>query len=315
MQQKVLTTLVSLFESLVLEDSAMLNQFRGTSAEDLILALHKAGKLSHNAEAVKSKDLNAKQLIALFQKLSDSNTTNMVLLVKGPVAIAVHVTKSDDKFIKLDAKGKLKSSGLMGGYYNYTDRLKAKLQTEIGLTGLDVYVIKQPSTYVTSVRRKRAKAAPSGISVATFKSPDDFAKSLVTKFKPLWIRSMEAAKADIKGYVNLQIKNGAYNLIEPKIKRLAELDEALTDLEFDPTKQTVELISHAISAAISMAAYHYYPDKAGRLSRDWNRSTRKYTVSTNKSAVEQLFNDIAAGDMTKLGTILAFFKRNLVYTG
>jgi predicted transcriptional regulator len=313
MQTKTVNTLISLFESIVFEDSTVLPVFKGNAeAEQLILALHKANKLSHNAEVVKSKELTPKQLLSLFQRLTDSGTTHMLILLKGPKAVAVTVSKSDDKFMQLD-KGRLKSKGLMSGYWNYQERLKQTLQNVIGLSGLEVYMIKQPGTYVTSVRRKRAKLKP-GAEVNVFKSPADFANSLVKKFKPLWLRTMEAARADVKGYVNLQIKNGAYDLVEPKLRRLKELDDAITDLEFNPTAQTVELVARAITDAIAMSAYHYYPEKAGRISREYNRAAGRYTLTTGKNAVEQLFNDISTGDMTKLGTILAFFKRNLIDT-
>lgn len=314
MQTKTVNTLISLFESVVFEDSTVLPVFKGNAAaEQLILALHKAGKLSHDAEVVKSKELTSRQLLSLFQRLTDSGTTHMLILLKGPKAVAVSVTKSDDKFMQLD-KGRLKTSSLTsGGYWNYQDRLKQTLQNVIGLSGLEIYMIKQPGTYVTSVRRKRAKLKP-GAEVNMFKSPADFARSLVKKFKPLWLRTMEAARADVKGYVNLQIKNGAYDLVEPKLRRLRELDDAITDLEFDPTAQTVELVARAITDAIAMSAYHYYPEKAGRISREYSRAAGRYTLTTGKNAVEQLFNDISTGDMTKLGTILAFFKRNLIDT-
>ena len=154
MQTKTVNTLISLFESIVFEDSTVLPVFKGNAeAEQLILALHKANKLSHNAEVVKSKELSSRQLLSLFQRLSDSGTTHMLILLKGPKAVAVTVTKSDDKFMWLD-NGRLKSKGLMSGYWNYQDQLKQSLQNVIGLSGLEVYMIKQPGTYITSVRRK-----------------------------------------------------------------------------------------------------------------------------------------------------------------
>ena len=316
MQTKIVNALVSLFESVVLEDSTALPMFKDNPAATLLItALHQTGKLSHNAEIKKSKNLTERQLLNLFQQLSDSGRSNMVILTKGEKAIAISVTANDDKVMSVNDKGKITSKSLTSGWYSsYASRLKQGLTNAIGTTGLDVYVVTQPATYATSVRRKRSKLATGSTDTTTFKSPGEFAKSLVKKFKPLWLRSMEAARADVKGYVNLQIKNGAYELVEPKLRRLKELDDAITDLEFDPTAQTVELVSHAVAEAIAMTAYHYYPEKAGRLSRDYNRGIRRYTLSTGKGAIEQLFNDITGGDMSKLGTILAFFKRNLINT-
>ena len=56
-----------------------------------------------------------------------------------------------------------------------------------------------------------------------------------------------------------------------------------------------------------MAASHYYPDQTGEISRAYNG----YTVD-NRKGTTLILADISNGDQKKLGTVLAFFKRNLI---
>ena len=316
MQQKSIELFVNLLESVVLEDSTVLPVVQGNDAATrLVTALHQNGKLSHNAAITVHSQITDKQIVALLNKLTNETATYMVILSTPDRAVALTVGKTSDKFTILDAKGKLKTETL--GWYSqsYATAVKAKLKgLGINLTNVSVYVIKQPATYVAARRKAKNKLAPVAQQTSQFKSTDDFTKMLVTKFKPLWIRALEAAKADIKGYVNTQIKNNAYDLIQPKVERLAALEEALTDLELDPSMQSVQLVAHAVNNAVTMAAYHFYPEQSRTINRNWNRSINRYVASTHKDGVKQLFDDIAGGDMTKLSAVLAFFKRDLIST-
>jgi hypothetical protein len=316
MQQKSLELFVNLLESVVLEDSTVLPVVQGNdAATQLVTALHKNGKLSHNAATVAQPQMTDKQLVALLNKLTNETSTYMVILATSDKAVAMSVGRSDDKFTILAANGKLKTERL--GWYSqsYATAVKAKLKgLGINPTNVSAYVIKQPATYVTARRKTKNKLTPVAQRTLQFKSTDDFTKMLVTKFKPLWIRALEAAKADIKGYVSTQIKNNAYDLIQPKVERLAELEDALTDLELDPSMQSVRLIAHSVNNAIVMAAYHFYPEQSRTINRNWNRSLNRYVPTTHKDGVTQLFDDIASGDMTKLSAVLAFFKRDLIST-
>lgn len=316
MQQKSLELFVNLLESVVLEDSTVLPLVQDNdAATQLVTALHQNGKLSHNAAITAQPQMTDKQLVALLNKLTNDSSTYMMILSNPNKAVALTIGRSSDKFTMLDAKGKLKSETL--GWYSqsYATATKAKLKSlGIDLANVKVYVIKQPATYVAARRKEKNKFSPVAARSESFKSVDDFAKILVTKFKPLWVRAMEAAKADIKGYVNTQIKNNAYELVQPKVERLAKLDDALTDLELDPSMQSVQLVAQSVNNAIAMAAYHFYPEQARTINRNWNRSISRYVLTTNKDGVKLLFDDIIGGDMSKLSAVLAFFKRDLIST-
>jgi len=133
--------------------------------------------------------------------------------------------------------------------------------------------------------------------------------TLVTKFKPLWVKSMNASLADIKGMVGTMIKNDAYDKAKKKIDALQRLEKAIGDFENGNT-DVPGFLSSAVGSAIMMAAAHYYPDTTGDITRS-RYNTGQYDTQ-HQEGPKQLLADIAAGDTAKLGTILGFFKRNLI---
>ena len=86
--------------------------------------------------------------------------------------------------------------------------------------------------------------------------------TLVTKFKPLWVKSMNASLADIKGMVGTMIKNDAYDKAKMKIDALQRLEKAIGDFENGNT-EVPSFLSSAVGLAIMMAAAHYYPETTG----------------------------------------------------
>ena len=140
---------------------------------------------------------------------------------------------------------------------------------------------------------------PSEVSVET----------LVTKFRPLWVKGMNTAIADIKGHVANQIKNDAFEKAKRKLERLDSLQNAVDALEAGAT-DTPNFISSAVNTAVLMAAHHYYPDTTGELRN--SGYGRGSLTSQHSEGPRQLLKDISQGDTSKLGTILAFFKRTLI---
>jgi hypothetical protein len=126
------------------------------------------------------------------------------------------------------------------------------------------------------------------------------------KFRPLWIRGVEAAIADVKGMVGIMIKNDAFSKAESKIALLKRLEGTLENIASG--EDSPNLIQQSVQAAIVMSAGHYYPEKTGEITK------QRYSgySSENQEGVSKLLNDIAQGDTAKLGTILAFFKRSLI---
>ena len=156
---------------------------------------------------------------------------------------------------------------------------------------------------VKNVKQKRAalnvKQGPKPVSNDT----------LVQKFKPLWLRAMTAAQADIKGMVVNMIKNDAYEKAKQKISVLENLEDAADRIETGDT-DTPGFLNTAIKNAIIMSASHYYPDQTGEISKE--RYGGRGLMSASSEGQRMLLSDISKGDQKKLGTVLAFFKRSLI---
>jgi len=132
--------------------------------------------------------------------------------------------------------------------------------------------------------------------------------TLVMKFRPLWIRAMTAAIADIKGHIANMIKNDAFDKAKKKLGYLDSLYASLEELQAGAT-DTSEYVDRAVNMAVMMAASHHFPEQTGNIERSrWGGG-----VSTQFSEGPQLLlKAISDGDTAKLGTVLGFFKKALI---
>ena len=134
-------------------------------------------------------------------------------------------------------------------------------------------------------------------------------EKLLMKFKPLWAKAIQAAVADIKGMVGNMIKNDAFEKAEKKINQVKKLQAMMDAQETGAdTSNLTSSLQSAIQYAVGMAAVHYYPEKTGAFIRDYGGRQNP----ENQEGMRMVLNDIAQGDTSKLGTVLAFFKRTLI---
>jgi len=155
----------------------------------------------------------------------------------------------------------------------------------------------------TLSRKKEKRAELSKKPQSTAVTQD----TIVKRFRPLWLRAMTAAEADIKGMIATMIKNSAYVKAQKKMGQAERLMAAIEKLETGSLEDTPNFVKEAVSVAIMMAASHYYPDKTGEIRKQYNSYTAQF-----QEGPRQLLKDISQGDTAKLGTILTFFKRSLV---
>ena len=151
-------------------------------------------------------------------------------------------------------------------------------------------------------KRKRAELSsePGAGAVTT--------DTLIARFRPLWLRAMTTAEADIKGMIATMIKNSAYDKARRKMDQASNLLSAIERLETGTLKDAPTFIKETVSLAIAMAAAHHYPEETGEIRRrDYSSYTPQFSEGPNK-----LLSDIANGDTAKLGTVLGFFKRSLI---
>jgi len=132
-------------------------------------------------------------------------------------------------------------------------------------------------------------------------------ETLITRFRPLWLRTMTTAEADIKGMIATMIKNSAYEKAKRKMDQAMSLQSAIERLETGTLSDAPDFIKMTVHLAVYMAAAHHYPQETGEIRKDY----RSYTPQFDEGPMK-LLKDISNGDTNKLGTILAFFKRSLV---
>jgi hypothetical protein len=174
------------------------------------------------------------------------------------------------------------------------------LKGQIG--GLRKFYVGKNSTAVSD-KQKQRQSSRDGASTTEINQA-----TLLRKFKPLWVRAMTTAIADIKGHIANQIKNDAFEKAAKKLERVSSLKRQVEELETGTETGGQGDINRAVSTAIVMAASYHYPEQTGNIERSYGSSY----VATRSEGTDQLLKDIAAGDTAKLGTILSFFKRALI---
>lgn len=140
--------------------------------------------------------------------------------------------------------------------------------------------------------------------------------TLLKRFRPLWLRAVEAAQADVKGMAVTMVQNNSYRKANEKLLRLSELQEIADAIESgeidqEPRRYTnnahKESLKKYVSSAIYLAASHFYPEETGNITRNYGGLTVE-----NYQGSLQLLKDIGNGDQKKLATVLGFFKRLLI---
>jgi hypothetical protein len=265
---------------------AVIQQHKGGA--EVIKKLHQDQKLGH--------DITYQPVAKIsWSELKDSYRGAWVIIQgdKGTGAIKASGGNTGDYFAVASSGGETRSmNDGRGG--NVLDFLKG----EIG--GLRKFFVGKNTTAVVDKQKKRAAD-----KVGADRTINQ--DVLVRKFKPLWVKAITAAIADIKGHVSNQIKNDAFEKAKRKLEQIEQLQSGLEAIEAG-NSEIPQFIGTAVNTAILMAASHHYPEQTGNISRSYSRN---YS-SENSEGPAQLLKDISEGDTAKLGTILSFFKRSLI---
>lgn len=284
--------IAGLFETFIAEDSTAISMIGSLpGGTEVAQKLHKEMGLSHDQE------FKSVSKIA-WSELKDMYKGGWVLIKGTSGAGAIRARNSSYESLAFDPDTKeikvLRDS--RGG--NNIDFLKGNIGKLVG------FYVGKDSGKADDLRRKRQ-------SNKEVEGPQAVNRdSLVKKFKPLWLRSMQAAQADIKGMIATMIKNDAFDKAKRKLAILQDLQRAADNMEVGALDQTPDWLQKAVSNAIVMAASYHYPDLTGEIER--SRYAGIASASENPEGPKKLLSDISNGDTTKLGTILGFFKRNLI---
>lgn len=257
-------------------------------ASQVIKKLHTSQSLSHNQD------------FSQVKKISWSDLKNRWpqgwVLITGPKGSGAIRAKNNNYYAMASTGGEpVGFENSKGG--NVLDFLAQHLG---GKWENFSYWIGTENKYAQGKQQSRKQAAPAPAEMNR--------EQLMKKFRPLWAKSIELAVGDCKGMIQTMIKNDAFEKAQRKLEQLKSLDRAADQMANGD--ETPEAIKMAISAAIAMAAAHYYPEQTGAIEKPRYGS---YGYSTERQeGPAQLIKDLTAGDQKKLGTVLGFFKRSLI---
>jgi hypothetical protein len=286
--------IAQLFESFVQEDSTAMGVIGNLpGGRALVKKMHSSMNLAHDQQYTQVDKIS-------WSQLKDAYKGAWVLIKGAKGAGAIRASSGSYESVAVNGQtGEVESFRNDRGGSNI-DFLKGhigKLQA--------FYVGKETGSAATKKRDRAANKAGVGEPQSVTKD------TLVKKFKPLWVRAMTAAEADVKGMITTMIKNGAYDKAERKLSILKSLQRATDAIESGELESAPEWLQGAVQSAIAMAASHHYPQDTGELSK--SRWTRDNSLTpANSAGMNQVLRDIAGGDTAKLGTVLGFFKRNLI---
>lgn len=278
-------------------------------ATEVLKAIHGSRQLPHDVRYEKVNKISWSDIKGRKYRGSDINW----VLVRGDKGMgAIRAAKSSYDAVVLDSDGEIvKKHSEKGG--DVLDFLKSYIgrMTEFYVGRVD------PEHRETIKTRQARKPIP----IERYSGDENFVKLLMKKFRPLWIRSIEAAISDMKGWAQTMIKNHNFEKAKSKMEKLQMLEEILEKIrdgedpmnpkkpQYGYARDTFEVMKRSLHNAIMLTAHHYYPDSSGGFS---GRGYGRQHSLMNNNATEQLFNDIINGDTKKLSTLIAFLRRELV---
>jgi hypothetical protein len=298
---------VPVSEQMLSESSEVLDQFKDLpGAEQIIKGMHKSGKLLHNQKLTTVDKLDVKGMRDTMR----NRGYTYYIFVRGTQDLGIIALGSGKAYVYTDKLEQFNS--------NNFNELTSWLKTHIGKI-VNYSYADNAHNAVTALKSKRERLkSKKSISV----EPELLAMFMISKLKPLIAKNIERAIADIKGFINTLVKHSNYGKLGDKVQMLKKLEEYLEKIEMTQDYNSSFIMSKMVNA-VHAAALHHYPEIAGGLADGDRHAGNRYgyTVGTSQfsyrpvqdqAAVKQLLQDIKNGDTQKIGTILAFFRQELV---
>lgn len=312
-----------MFRSVLDEDSEAMVAVRGSPyADQLIQRIHKNMNLSHKLKFQEKEKIQWKEIKEV--------EPNFVLIAGTTGTAAVNWDGNRYTAIIANAEGVTRGSNpsinaLMGDIKEgigkpkkFWEPVTVKIPQEYDnyekRFGKDV-------TLPTTVRRSRTAARTLDPKKSSSLNPNtglegDNLPKLFTKLKPLMLRYLTTALADVKGAAGIAMKNDSYATAKKKLEiaaKLSDMIEHLSDPDMDDgyaRSSKDDLLKNKIQHAVIMTASYYYPDETGDIVPGYSGSLRpQKNVGPN-----HVINDIAKGDSKKLATVMAYLKQAFLYS-
>jgi hypothetical protein len=287
---------VSLLEHIIAEDSTSINQLQGVpGAVPLLKKLHQQHLIPHDQSYEPIKKV----------PWSDLKDNKYTLLLAGPQGAGVLQSQAGNYNIYA---WNTDSDSLDGTTESSGGRSIDWFQKRIGKINR-LWLGRNLGTVATK-RKERFELKPPG--PGKYLGHGEFSRQMLKRFKPLWLRSLVVAQNDVKGWVNTQIKNHAFDKAKTKIDHLKNLENAVDAVESGADLGDISMVAQAIMHAVNQTTHMYYPEETGGFEISRYGSRGEKPALANREVVSKLFDDINNGDTQKLGTLLSFFRKNLV---
>jgi hypothetical protein len=291
MRPERLRLFAQLAEGLMEVSSTSEKLWNHPGAIQIMKHLHSEMKLAH--------DTQWEDLPRIYWSEFKDTRTGKWVLIKGSKGTGAIKSVGNGTYLAVGSNGAQVQSQeeTKGG------RIEAFLKPIIGNPGA-MYSAEQGN----AVRDKQQTRARNSVPPA---SQQVSAETIVKKFKPMWKKAIVQASADIQGFVMNQVKNGAFEKAQKKLRQLQELRKLMDEL--DEGDEAPELVKKAVGSAIALASAHFYPEETGELTRGYGGYGGTYGLKAEKpEGTKKLLADLSSGDTNKMGVILGFFKRSLL---
>ena len=293
------------------EDSTIGDTVRSSPYSDvLVRAVHEKLKIPHDQKWVKTQKVSWKDVKAI--------SPNFVILAGSRGTAAIRWNGPNDQWYAVTATGE--------GIHPYTNSsinaVMVEIKEDIGMITGSYEAdtegkhrawrgsSKDDSGEVDVTRAARKKART--ISNPNMLDPDagenQNMAAIKNKLRPLYVKYIEQAMADVKGVIGMQLKADAYDRALQKINILRSLKAMSNHIKNNPDDIPSDIMDR-LKPALLMTAAYFYPDETGDITRNRYGSV---TPASHEGA-RHVVKDIAKGDVKKLATMMNFFKQSLLH--
>ena len=326
-------------------DSQLLNEVssiktqlgKGEEIEDLIEYLHRKQEVPHNLEFEKI-DKPSDVDWAQYKQVASGLAHWMLFKCEQGVA-AVSLSRSGyevvlakkswgDDIVNPDTgevySGKQNAIDQIAGLFTSGNKLASKHLIDVGTDRKDsllkiirMSMGKIKELYVTTNIKKQTarndkrtlRKAQSEVNAYNVQ-----VEKIEKRFKPMLLRMITQADAEISGALGIVIKAKGYNRASELLTKLKKLAEERSTIERGKSPDYDSITKSALRFAISLAGAHIYHDDVNAVERTGYGHMFAATVRSHsgESVENKVVKDIANGNMKTLGVVLAYYKRYLM---
>jgi hypothetical protein len=280
---------ISLCESIVEASTAMSTLKSSPGAKEVVQHLHQKRNLVHDVEFREIDKIS-------WSTLKDS-ATGWILMTSPKGTAAIKATGGTYRVLVSDGSEIYGRDESRGG--NAIDFIK----NLIGKPTRFFQGTSDPHDLVF-LQKKREQSQQKNTTGSIGSESD-----LMVKFKPLWVKLLTKAAADVRGVLMTMIKRRNYEDSREKINQLEKLETQIEDLE---DGKIPESLKSKLNLALLMSAAYFYPEETGEITYNRYSYGGNQYRSERSEGLQRLMKDLAGRDNQKLAVILGFLKKAIL---